>query len=341
MRIIVDVPQGFVQKIKTMIDLGKYANIEEFIEVSLLNQLKLETEEANPIANINYKNRLTENPPPVFKSTISNILSLNDENYKKIKISDVSDKNNKYFTTIWGQYNKIFPVKVTLRMLLNSLNDEKYINLNDFSKIAIDSARILGLKLLDADKMNKKTKGEKLSTALPVGDDPYKSKNRFMNHFIGYLDSEGRIIGAPGIMNFISLVKEEKTKIGITSSGLQFASLENPILDQDNCSNGTLSNNEIEFLIDHIKNIIPDEFFLMKNLLLSIQKGKNRPSEQLQEILNIQKNITLSQAGIVRGGLVSRMVELKLIESYRIGMREIGYNITERGTSLLEMEVVP
>jgi len=338
MKIIVDVPQGFIQKIRTMIETGKYVSVEEFVEVSLLNQLSLEEDNNLNLDSFSKKKEIikTEVPYPRIQN-IGNILSLNEENYGKIILSEIPFENQLYSGPIWGQYNKIFPVKVTLRALANSLLDgNQYIDLDDFSKKTSEAARSLGLKLLDSDKMQKRVKGEKLSIALPVGENPYKSKTRFTNHFIGYLDSEGKLNGAPGKIKFISIVQKEKKKIGITKFGLQFASLLNPILDQDVHNEGTLSKKEIEYLIDHLRANIPEEYEAIIYLLSMIKEGKNRPSEQTQEILNIYKKLTIPQAGIFRGGLVSRMIELDLITSYRIGMREIGYKITETGLSLIK-----
>jgi len=240
---------------------------------------------------------------------------------------------------LWGQYNRILPIKFTLRILTNMLIENiEPPSLDSFSEGVAEAARHLGHQLLDIDKTKMRPKGKKLSTAFPVGEDPYKSKNRFKNHFIGYIDSNGIIIGAPGKLKFINIFYENEAKIGITEPGLSFALLENPIFDEDLKNDSSLSEEEISFYLNHIFNHLKEERNALISTLSGISTGINRPDELTQHILDLNKDMTRSQATIIRGGLISRMMELGLVSGFRVGMRGIEYRLTDSGVNLLELK---
>lgn len=238
---------------------------------------------------------------------------------------------------LWGQYNRILPIKLTLRLLVNLLSKNSEIELEFFRENASDYARRIGLQLLDIDKTKKRTREERLSTALPVGNNPFKSKNRFKNHFIGYVDSKGAFRGAPAKLKFVSFHKKNAYDICITRPGLEFCLLKNPILDDNLSNDNSLSEEEKSYYIEHIKNYVPSEYDTMMLNLINISEGHNRPDDLTQILQKKYSNWTKSQANTIRSGLLSRMYELGLINRDRLGLREIAYALTDNGDKQMNL----
>jgi hypothetical protein len=345
MKVVVTVPPGFLNDINGLVKEGKYSGVDEFLEVAIFNQLNLEKEpitgnpildpekQSEPINDVTVEKDRTYSK--VKKSIVlktSQLVELSS-NYDDVVIIEPPDEDKVTSGILWGQYNKIFPIKLTTRILANLLKENNEISLNEFKEIASDAARRLGISILDIDKSKRRKKGERLSTALPMGDDPYKSMTRFKNHFIGDVDRKGMLFGAPFKLKFINVVER---KIGITKYGLSFAQLRNPLLDDNIKSNNSLSKDEIIFYIDHIfKNII-EESNGMLDILEGVKYGNNDPEKLTRYILSKNDRLQESEGSITRTGLVSRMIELELITSTRIGMRQIEYVLTPSGMELLK-----
>jgi len=342
-KLIVDVPSGFLKKIQEFIQKGKYSGIEEFLEIALLNQLKLE--EIGTIED-DYQiimrsgteiNKGSDTVHQMAGPLFSNLSLI--EQYNNIITADPPSNTLLSDGPLWGQYNRIFPIKITLRLLANLLSQNPELELKYFRENASDFARRLGMQLLDVDKTKKRTRGERLSTALPVGENPFKSKNRFKNHFIGYVDNRGVFQGAPGKLKFVSFHKKNAYNICITRPGLEFSLLKNPILD-GNISNGdSLSEEEKLYYIEHIKNHVPSEYDAMMFILTNISEGHNRPDDLTQILQKKYANWTKSQANTIRSGLLSRMFELGLIYRDRLGLREIKYVLSIDGIKLINLYI--
>jgi len=330
MKMIVDVPGGFLDRIKELVQIGHYSSIEEFLELAIMNQIKLEAD-----TNI-INNRILLSP---FNQQ-TNIIHFDKKLQLKEKydIEEIMAPEDDEIegNLLWGQYNRLLPVKFVVRYLANYLNENKKLaNLDEFSEEASEHARRFGLQLLDVDKTKKRIKGEKISTAFPIGNDPYKSKLRFKNHFVGYMDTSGKIIGAPAQLKFIKIINDGSKKIGLTKFGAEFAKILNPVLDENIENENPFSADEIEFYITHLKNNLINEYGAIIFLLNQIKNGITRPNELTEKVILYDDNITKSQADIMRGGLVSRMSELGLINSIRVGMRGISYELAPHGMTLI------
>jgi hypothetical protein len=211
-------------------------------------------------------------------------------------------------------------------------NGDKSVNLRQFRDEAADVAREIGLLLIARDKSAKKSRGKKLSTAFPVGKDEYKSKERFKNHFVGYLDGKGVPKGAPAALKMISIIETNgSTFIGITKPGLTFATMQNPILDGGNSSK-SFSQEEVVFYFQHISNNLPGERDVIVHLMKKIIEGFKRPNELTQQVLAygkmLNKSWPMNVANTIRAGLISRLCELGVLEREKAGVRGVAYTPT-------------
>lgn len=341
MRLIVDIPADVLDKAKKLIAEGKYSDLEAFVLAALHNQVSLEDRPMGELRALLKKGpRTIAAEPgaarPPAGPMADNLTMLDASGYSDVTAVDVVSPDALPAGPVWGQYNRIFPVKLALRVLANSLKGKgPLIPLEPFQEVAASLAKRIGLELRDIDREKSRGRGEKLSTGLPVGENAFKSELRFKNQFIGYLDKKGHLMGFPGRLRFISITNDRDPMIGLTKPGLAFAKLTNPILDEDRTSDSALSDEETQFYLTHVFTRDIKEIKAMLLVLKSIEEGYNRPDKLTEIVSSLNDRWTKPQANTIRSGLVGRMGELGLISRKRLGTREVAYELTGRGKNLL------
>lgn len=346
MRYLIDLSTTHNEKIQELIKLGKYPSIAAFIYAAIENQIYLESSpksvlESYPPHDKNKDYRTVDNAADIssFLSRDIGDIEILRPPQDNIIIFPSQRKGSDANTWIWGQVNKIFPLKIALRVLSNMIkhNKKPTIDIDNYKEKAAEIAREIGLKLLTYEKETGRKRTEKISSGLPIGEPKFKSESRYKNHFLVSVRKDGLLDGALAKFKFINVQKEAKKEgIGITESGLRFALIENPILDDKEYSHG-LSDKEREFYLNHIAKEIPGEYKAMKWILSTIDKGVNR-REGLNEALS-QKYIEWTSAIVntQRAGLMARMFELGLLDREKSGV-EVTYKISKRGKEFLKME---
>lgn len=346
MRVIVDIPKDTVKDIADIVEDSGYNDTDEFIHAAVRNQVRIEKDSgSDKIENSNVQT--LEEATSVYQEgskksedadKISSAESLQLRNYSSIDTVAAPSSHRIDQGPLWGQYNRILPVKIVVRQLANAVqnNDEGQIDFTTFKEAVAESAREYGLRIEEQDQRKSRKRGEKLSSGLPTGDDPEKSKDRFVSHFVGRIDSEGSLTGAPAQLQLVNILERNGRKISITSSGLQFAEISNPLIDGDIGRDKTLSQKERDFYIDHVRSNLPEEMKAMKLIAHSVNKGRNRPDELTNKISQINTDWTDTQSKTMRTGLVSRMIELNLLKRVRVGQRGVGYELTMRGNDFID-----
>ncbi len=250
---------------------------------------------------------------------------------------------------LWGQINRIFPIKAALRCIHVYLADsftDGYIDIAKFHKRSdlAENFGFLGNLFAQADKEAKRLKGSKISTGFPIGDGyrMEKSVARFMDHYCFTIRKDNSVDGALAKMNLIKIVHDNGVgyKVGITEAGYKFAKLPNPVLDGKpsdltNPELQTLTREEVDFLLNHLAEFYPAELNGMKKLLSKIAGGANTPKKlkhSMEEYLGISQSE--NALGIMVNGLVSRCAELSLLDKTKHGLNVI-YNVTPEGQSLI------
>lgn len=335
MKYIIDVPIEQIEKIKTLINAGKYRNIQEFAQVSIENQLFMENsdEESLEPQGLNQLTEISNKPKEEIKV----------QTQKKFLSRDIQDiptsqtpSNKIRQSCLWGQYNRIFPIKVTLRTLANYIRySGTNIDLESFQEDAANIAREIGKKLRTIDEKNNRYRDERFSTGFPIGSDEYKAKSRFKLHFVGYLTKDNIIEGAPGSLGFVDISKDEngKVTIGLTKEGLDFALIENPVLDGENFDI-ILSDTEKEYYINHVFNNVKAEATAMVLVLSSIKKGFDNPDLLNEKIKVLNSGWSDDVVNTMKVGLISRLFELNLIAKQRQGLH-VKYSLTSKGENLV------
>jgi hypothetical protein len=244
---------------------------------------------------------------------------------------------------IWGQYNKLLPVKATCRGILSLLStteaDWQGIPLSKAATEISDKVIILGDYFRSLDATYELSRDDALSTAFPFSgsDREDKARLRYANQFVAGANKHGRLTGLLVDLKLINQVRGKTPKILLTQTGWEFASLHNPVLDgkYDGPPTARLSEDERNLLLQHISLTVPTEDAAYRAVLSAILDGAETPEAldiALKRFLpeRTEKPFTDAFVSTQRSGAISRMSDLGLIEKVRSGVR-VKYVITEAG----------
>lgn len=370
MQVVIDVPDSLVEQIRLAVQSGEYDNPREFVTTAVENQL--ESEEANQqeaqtleeaiatvakdqsreIAAENDSEDGSDNDPGQKPQVVtqkaereSNPTDTPIGRRQYDEIETVSQPNTAQLDEgpLWGQYNRLFPVKLVVRCLANELErveDEsaessRWINLPQFENHVAEIARTVGKKVASHDEQQGRKRGEKLAAGLPTGEDAEKSMDRFQTHFVGRAEHGGDLTGAPPHLLLVNLQQEDGGTIGLTDAGHEFASLQNPLLDDGFDASRSLSRAERRFYVEHVQDVRPVEYEAMEKVAQAIEDGDDRPDSLTERVAYLNPDWSNSQAKTIRSGLTSRMYELGLVDRRRVGQRGTAYELTAEGDAFL------
>lgn len=333
MRYLIDITSAVNEKVGDLVRKGRYPSVAAFINSAIENQLYLEesspgimksdVEQLRPVdgqqASSLSKGNSGENYLSLLSSDIRDVQTINPPSEDRIMLmAGKKDSDCRFW--VWGQVNRIFPLKFSLRTLGNLLKQNKAdtISLKSFKEIVAPNARGFGQKLMEFEKMKHAKRAKRVSAGLPIGEEGFKSEARFKSHFLVTVRTteEGRPVldGALAKYMFANVEgvnKEEK--IGITKAGLAFAQLENPILDR-NEYDFTLSEAEIDYYLRHVTEHVQGEYKAIKLIISIIKKGINRREDINEALIQYCPEWSPEIRNTQRAGLMSRMFELRLLE---------------------------
>lgn len=349
MRVVVEIPPDLVDEIRSAVRSGNYESPDEFLEQALRTQLELESGQQETLQTFNDAIAVGDdsdddqetvqersNSPPLQSNETG--ANLEDLSLRDFDVSTVPPPSPDRIDTgpLWGQYNRIFPMKLVVRRLAIVLDEtgEARAPYEEFREKTATVARAYGFRLQEADEKLGRGRGEKFSAAFPTGDKVDRSLDRFETHFVGQFDQSGNLTGALPNLQFVDIDVESET-FGLTSAGLTFAQIENPLLDEDIESEMSLSDSERRFYLDHVASEHEAEAEAMEVVAKAIANGIDRPDPLSERVSEFSDDWSAAQASTVRSGLVGRMHELGLVTRKRVGSRGIGYELTDLGDSQL------
>jgi Arc/MetJ-type ribon-helix-helix transcriptional regulator len=339
MKIIVDLPKNVVDQIEIMVSSGKYNSYSHFILIAAKNQITIEGSQEELLQStetidmrLHTQSEVKSQAPSSEAGT-----SILDSYTSFDAVKTIQEPDEKMISSdcLWGQYNRFFPVKITLRTLASLLkNGNDTVNLDQLQEAAYNEARVIALRLKREDKKQKRDYGERLSSGLPAKSSS-KTENRFKNHFVGYLSRGGKLEGAANTLKFTNMFEDSDgiTRVGITESGLAFASLRNPIIDEDNYD-AALGEEESEFLLKHIFNNLEREKQAVMLVLKGVSSGVSTPDALNEALRTISRDWSDAMLNTIRAGLVSRLSELGLLDRQKKGTK-VQYLVTEKGRAFL------
>ncbi len=350
MKYIINIPRNLLEEIRKILNKKEYNNINELVITALENQISLEESEIieeDLFTTVMRMPKTTHRKEDEIKikKDVFEILTLKQTNniktLPKPTETDLNFPNVEYKDSwLWGQINRIFPIKVALRVLLNMQNENKdFIDLNQFKIKAGEIAKLVGHELAKIDEKQNRKRDKKVSTALPIGLKEDKALARFYNHFLAFRRADNILDGALARFKFVNIItdKENKQLIGLTNEGLQFAKINNSIFDDDLYANSTLSDEEKSFYLNHVKQNVPEELNPLKNILGIISKGNSTVTEIDDKIREIKQNWTDTTITTQRSGTLGRLFELGLVEKIKKGVN-VDYELSKNETLNIILE---
>lgn len=348
MRYVVDITQKQAEEVEKLINKGQYKSFAQFITTAIENQIYIEKSEIHeekyelgnkkkkdvspPIEIAKNEDRITltsiiNQPKPVSMPTFQHLACF-------------SQKFEEKECWLWGQANRILPIKIGLRVLYITLDSEQWIDLEGYRNKATEVASEFGTIIRRYEDKKNKMRDEKISAGLPDGEE-FKSKVRYKSHFLAYMRKEGALDGAMPYLRFVNLNKDERGRIliGLTEPGLNFAKLDNPVIDHQDFENG-FDEKEVDFYLDHISKNVKGECSAIKWLLQKLEKGLKEREEINHELKKELGQIWGASDAVIntqRAGLMARMFELGLIEKEKKGVGPgVIYKVSELGNHFLQ-----
>ncbi len=357
MIIYIEVSKRTKDELERLLEAGGYRDYSEAVSIAIANQLLLHTH-----ANENSARNI---PPALVASTESALPEKSGKNstpqvrlalevpplFSHIssgKCPHLAAYPNDAFAVdrdvpvdrwIFGQHNKLLPVKATCRALARLMSTEGEGNLSfpkTASTIASEAVK-LGDYLRHLDETSGVHRDDALSFAFPYTDSPNgdKSRLRYANQFVASFTRQGSFTGLPFELKLVNRDQSRTPHILLTEAGWRFAEMRNPILDEgQDARQSRFSIEEIEFLVAHIRSLVPAEAFAYKVVLESIAQGAKTPDkldDALEEYLpqREEKPYTRAYLTTQRAGVVSRMVDLGLVQRIRDGIN-VSYAATAK-----------
>jgi hypothetical protein len=343
-----------------LLELGQYRDYSEAIEVAIANQAllhgnpHLHGDLGHPAQSRSFENRVPNTnaaevtQPKSGAQPIPAVFTSRGEYMAKVKIaafpSETVENIREVSVDQWifGQHNKLLPVKATCRALANLLlRDPTHYEGVPLSKAASEiagEAVLLGDLLHQSDRELKIYRDDVLAFAFPRSDSANsdKSRLRFASQFVASLTNHGVLTGLPVDLKLVNKDDSRSPKLLLTEAGWKFAQMSNPVLDGKIDRNSKkFSDEEVEFFVDHIKTHVPAESFAIRAVLNAIASGANTPDaldDALQQFLPQRQDKPFTRAFLTtqRAGVISRLSDLGLLRRIRDGIKVV-YAVTETG----------
>ena len=245
---------------------------------------------------------------------------------------------------LFGQYNRILPLKASCRGLANMLvGQPDGLLIDEAAATIVEAASQLGMSLRRLESKVGLHRDDALSTAFPSsGKRAEKSKLRFASQFVVATTKTNDLTGLPSDLGLVNYTSPSKDSIALTEPGWRFAAAPNPVLDgNQKQATDKLGDEECEVLLSHICEAVPREDFAFRAVLAAVRSGRTSPNQIDEDFVRLAADNQVSPAFIStqRSGAVSRMVDLGLLVRSRRGVR-VEYVLTEGGENYLARKPV-
>tara|TARA_Y100000310_G_scaffold344193_1_gene455647 strand:+ start:1739 stop:2908 length:1170 start_codon:yes stop_codon:yes gene_type:complete len=336
----------------------KIPNIDDITSIETPDHVKFSNQKADVIAgtvgppltvqenSINFKGYFTK-----VKLTTSNLDKILPHNLPDIDPQKLQD----FLSMLWGQINRLFAIKSALSITARAIilkGSDGFIHHQKFLDIVKFLSKDLTSLLNDIDSMEK----TKFSVSFPRlnandYDSEQKSMSRFINQYFWNIRRGNKHIdGALARLDFIKVYKDnDGFKICITPEGLEFLQIKNQIhhfidtaKDSDSWefqNKTSLSGEEVQFILNHIKNKIPNEYRAILQILKAVSKGYDNPSKLAQKLASYDiYGVTDKMRETNRNGVLARLVEMRMIKKERVARTSVKYLVTDDAVELLKKE---
>jgi hypothetical protein len=218
----------------------------------------------------------------------------------------VSSEDDLY---LWGQINRILPLKVGLRVLLRMSLEMGDVPVDRFRQVACVEARRAGLWVRDVERQRGVGRNDAHWTALPVGEATDKSLARYRQHFLIHSRSDSILDGGLARLKLANLSDDNRI-VRPTSFGLVWGAMSNPVLDRADLTGPSLSEQEAAAYIAHVLASVPEERNPLSETVRMIAQGTN-DNEGLDGVLSdAHSDWTQNMVVTMRAGNLGRLMDL-------------------------------
>lgn len=289
--VVVRLPRPLARRVGAYLRAGSaYDDLSELVTVALENQLALE---GAPAA----LGRSASEPGLEGTSTIAALRMPGAP-------PGVADPREA-FEPLFSMTNRLFPLKVAVRVLANLPEDA---SLNDFQYGAAQAARALGQRLRVEDAQAGRKGPDRRWIALPVADNEDAALNRFVNHFTLTLSSDGM---ASGPLAHLGLAALSGGRARLTKLGLDLALAQSPLLDDGGDGIALLSDDERQLLMRAIRGN-PGEIGAIHEFVEIAQNHGGRQEDVDAALRMAHASWSEAQAVAQRAAMVGRLRDLGL-----------------------------
>ena len=169
--------------------------------------------------------------------------------------------------------------RITCRFLVNMTAEGRdQFPLEEAAIEIANEAAEFGRYLVALDDKHNLGRDDALAVAFPDAGQ-IKSIQRFANQFVGSRNKEGQLLGLPASLKLIALDTANPDRIRLTEAGWSFGELRNPLLDRA-AERGAdkFTEEEVVFLVDHIRSSVPVEAIAYKIVLSQVARGAATPN---------------------------------------------------------------
>jgi Arc/MetJ-type ribon-helix-helix transcriptional regulator len=311
-------------RIEAVVAAGHYPSVGDFVKVAVENQLSLEARE-DSAHHVEARPRVPVVvqglgiPSTALKSSL-------------LPTPEEASRRPESDGWVWGLVNRILPIKVAARSLLN----DSVTKLPAFTKARATAA----------DRASSFARGLNVSPALrqrqtvlvgfPTRPPLAKARDRFANQYFGRIDGEGRLWGALFELGLANINPHSAKSVGLTQAGYDFAVLNNPTIDEGRLDE-PVSDAEADFYLTRVAAKVPRERHCFITLLGALAES-DHSVEELNAVCRdaLPKRLSAAAAQAMKAGALGRLIELRLISRRQDG-REAWFSIEEDGRAALRV----
>ncbi|AFK20667.1 hypothetical protein E6P09_02950 [Haloferax mediterranei ATCC 33500] len=321
MRIVSKLDPDTYDEIRELVGNGSYRDIDQFIQVAVDNQLRIEKDEES----MELSDGGTKAAQAEQSETTSSESVWGYSVPENIPIADPYETDRED-TLLFSQYYRFFPLKFVLLELAKVTADHGgAVELSTFRGHIEERVASLRDELVQWEEENDVKKQNRKSTGLPKTDvkNPEYSMKRFLDQYVGKIrksDLKPNGMGDDLALIAFQPLDEDRCLVQLSPAGRQLVTYTNPIL-ASGPNNTTISSEEAGFIVTHIYETLPTEFGFMEEVyeLLEEYEGDSYTKhldecrEYLVSVPGFDDDPSENRLRSHTAGTLSRMVELGLV----------------------------
>ncbi len=364
------------EDIKALVEKGLYSSPEQFLEIAAFNQLALErgvkpadlpvrsrpsapahAKPVTPQQTFDHHRRTRTGSRPrgsrpggddLSERQVSAVLSrFSIAKCRETQLSPMSVEPRPGSERLWGQVNRLFPLKLACRWVaVASADAGGWLKHEVVSEGLVRDAANLGSILATCDARANRKRDEPIGIGLPRRGN-LASHDRFLSQYIARTTRTGDIY--PGAICQYALATFDGDRLVLNERGLALAQIENTILEVDPhlaievLSSGTiatLSEAEREFFVKQALAFVPGELGDLRAILRAIVDHHTTPDALLTAARpGLPEHWSHMMTRTHVSGVVARLAETGLIRRKWEG-RNARYEPTPSGVEFAAEEAL-